>query len=65
MNETVDVGLAIRAARRKNGLSQAQLAELAEISERTLRDIEKGRPGVGFAAVIAVARALGLRIEAR
>lgn len=35
-------GEAVRAARKEMGLSQSELSERAEISERTLRSIEKG-----------------------
>ena len=62
--ETDDVGKTLREVRRENGLTQRQLADLAGVSERTLRDIEKGRGGVSFAAVVEVASVLGLRLEA-
>lgn len=63
--DTVAIGIAIRRARREAGLTQEQLAELAETSVRTLRDIEKGSGGTSIAAVIASANALGLRVAAR
>ena len=56
------LGAALRAARKEAGLSQAQLAELAGVSERTLRDIEKGAASSALSAVIAVASTLGLRV---
>ncbi len=65
MEASKEVGSAIRAARKRHRLTQPQLAELAGISERTVRDIEKGSASVSFAAVIAVAAVLGLRVEAR
>ncbi|MDO9398421.1 MAG: helix-turn-helix transcriptional regulator [Herbiconiux sp.] len=65
MPSAMALGNTLRAARREAGLSQAQLAELAGVSERTLRDIERGRSSVSLAAVLAVANALGLRVEAR
>ncbi|MGD8169157.1 helix-turn-helix domain-containing protein [Herbiconiux sp. P16] len=62
MDDAVAVGAAIRAARKNNLLSQGQLAELAGVSERTVRDIEKGRGSVSFGSVVAAAAVLGLRI---
>lgn len=44
-------------------LTQQQLAEMAEISERTLRDIEKGTGTPSLGTVLTVLGALGLRIE--
>jgi Predicted transcriptional regulators len=58
------VGQAIREARRESGLTQAQLGELVGLSDRTVREIEKGSGGSGFGAVSTAANALGLRITA-
>lgn len=62
MDDLEAVGAVIRRARKDNRLTQLQLAELAAISERTLRDIEKGRPSVALGAVAGVAAVLGLRV---
>lgn len=58
------VGQAIREARRESGLTQTQLGELVGLSDRTVREIEKGTGGSSFGAVSAAANALGLRIAA-
>ena len=50
----------IRTARRRRGFSVALLAERAGVSARTLQRIERGEPGVAFAAVINVLWAMNL-----
>lgn len=62
MSDAVAVGQAIRVARRESGLTQTQLGELVGLSDRTVRDIEKGGGSSSFAAVSAVANVLGLHI---
>lgn len=64
MGEVEDVGRAIRAARKEAGLTQRDLADLAGISERTVRAIETGTGNPALAAVAAAANVLGLRLVA-
>ncbi|MGO9872877.1 MAG: helix-turn-helix transcriptional regulator [Acidimicrobiia bacterium] len=52
------VGRQIRAARVANGVDQAQLASLANVSLATLSNLERGK-GSTLKTVIAVVRALG------
>lgn len=59
----VSVGVAIRDARRHFRLTQLELAELVGVSDRTVRDIEKGRSGPSFSTVLAVAAAVGVHLE--
>lgn len=65
MDDVRAIGAAVRRARREAGLTQAQLAELAETSERTVRDIERGTGSPGLAVVARAAAVVGLRLEAR
>lgn len=58
-----DIGSALRAARRRLGLTQQEVADLAGLSDRTVRDLEKGSSSPSLGAVIAVATVLGLRLE--
>lgn len=53
----------IRAARLRRRLSIALLAAKAGVSPRTLHRIERGEPGVAFAAVINVLWAMNLLPE--
>ncbi|WP_175953896.1 helix-turn-helix transcriptional regulator [Schaalia sp. Marseille-Q2122] len=59
------VGAAIRAARRRLGMTQEELAELIGVSDRTMRSIEQGKTGVSFDSVIRAAQAVGVRWEVR
>ncbi|MDO4791566.1 MAG: helix-turn-helix domain-containing protein, partial [Buchananella hordeovulneris] len=62
-NFTKQIGAAIRAARKHHGLTQRQLADLIELSDRTLRQIENGVPGLSFDSVMRAAYAVGVRVE--
>lgn len=63
MTTATDIGSALRAARRRLGLTQQEVADLAGLSDRTVRDLEKGSSSPSLGAVIAVATVLGLRLE--
>lgn len=63
MDTARELGLTIRDARKHFRLTQTDLAELIGISDRTVRDIEKGRPGVAFSTVLAVAAAVGVHLQ--
>ena len=56
------LGRDIRALRKRNGLTQSELAQAAEISHVTLRRIERGEPSVTSGALAAVLRALGAQL---
>lgn len=62
MDPVTELGAELQRARKQNGLTQEQLAELAGISERTLRSIERGAGNASIEAVLSVANVLGLRI---
>ena len=63
MDELRSIGVAIRAARKQAGLTQKQLAELVELGERTVRDIERGAEGTSIGAVLRTANAVGLSVS--
>lgn len=60
-----EIGRAIAAARKREHLTQGELAALSGISERTLRDIENGTGRTSLGAVLRVLGAAGvsLRLE--
>ncbi|MFD3704749.1 helix-turn-helix domain-containing protein [Nocardia sp. NPDC058658] len=62
MDVLKDIGAKIRAERRRHHLTQEQLAEVADTSTRTVRDIEQGRGSTSIGTVTAVAGALGLTL---
>ncbi len=56
----LELGEKLKERRQKLKLSQPELADLAEVSERLVRDIEKGRTTVQVDKLLAVVEALGL-----
>ncbi|WP_159613286.1 helix-turn-helix transcriptional regulator [Glutamicibacter sp. JC586] len=62
MDSAKELGAELQRARKLNGLTQEQLAELAGISERTLRSIERGGGNPSIEAVLSVVNVLGLRL---
>lgn len=55
----------ISGRRRALGLRQIDLAELAGVSERFVREVEAGKPTVRLDVLTKVLTALGLEIELR
>jgi DNA-binding XRE family transcriptional regulator len=54
----------LRQTRRDRGLTRAELARRAQVSEQTLAKIEQGHStDPGFTVVVAVAASLGLRLD--
>ena len=64
MLDALEIGYAIKDARLEFGLTQAQLAGAAGISERCLWSLELGRsPGVQLDKLLAVFKVLGLDLQ--
>ncbi|MFN2320679.1 MAG: type II toxin-antitoxin system Y4mF family antitoxin [Dermatophilaceae bacterium] len=64
--DVVGLDRATRVARRKDlRLRQRDLAELAGVSERFVRELEAGKPSVRLDAVDKVLAALGLELVLR
>lgn len=57
------IGLAVRNKRREYMLTQAQLAGLVELSDKTVRDIEQGTGNPGLQSTLTVLKTLGLSLE--
>lgn len=60
-----DFGTALREARRRLGLTQRQLALAVGAGERFIVDLERGKATARLGKALAVAAALGLRLELR
>ena len=58
----VDIGQAIRAARKRQGLTLAQCAAANGVSMRFLSELERGKPGASIGAALKIARSLGLQL---
>lgn len=57
-----ELGEAARARRIELGLRQQDLATLAGVSERLIREIEKGKPSLRMDTLLQVLDVLGFRI---
>jgi transcriptional regulator with XRE-family HTH domain len=57
-------GRAIRQARAEAGVSQEELAHLADIDRSYMSSIERGEQNVGLMSMHRVAQALGLPLSA-
>ncbi|HZJ09235.1 MAG TPA: helix-turn-helix transcriptional regulator [Trueperaceae bacterium] len=55
----------LRTRRKELGLTQVELSDIAGVSPRFIHDLENGKGGVRMDLVLAVADALGLRVELR
>lgn len=58
-----EIGRAIAAARKREHLTQDELAALSGISERTLRNIENGTGRTSLETVLRVAGSVGVSIR--
>lgn len=56
------LGLTIEYYRDKLGLTQNELAELSQVSTRTIRELEAGRSNIGIQPLGRLLQALGLTI---
>lgn len=63
MNYMQHLGEIIKYHRKKAGLSQKRLAEIAGIGKTVLFDIEKGKETVQFKSIINVLKALNISIS--
>jgi HTH-type transcriptional regulator/antitoxin HipB len=61
--ELTDLSGVVRDRRLALNLTQVALADLAEVSERLIRDLEVGRPTIRTDKLVAVLTALGLEID--
>ena len=55
-----EIGKTIKARRRLLRITQHDLADIAEVSERTLRDIESGRGNPELTSLMKISQVLGL-----
>ena len=60
---TEQIGAVVRQARLAQGLRQDQLAAAAGVGIRFLVELERGKPTVRLAKVLAVLDALGCRLQ--
>lgn len=59
------IGEHTRRRRRALGLPQRDLADLADVSERFVREVENDKPTLRLDKLVAVLDALGLELDVR
>ena len=57
-----ELGKAIQLRRKSRKISQEDLAEIAGIGQRTLRDIEKGSANPALATLLNICSVLGMKL---
>ncbi|MEJ1156083.1 helix-turn-helix domain-containing protein [Microbacterium marmarense] len=60
-----DIGLALQQARLERGLSQNALAQELGISQRSVSEIESGKPTIYMRKVFDMLRATGVELSAK
>src|SRR6476620_6939452 len=63
LTDAATTGAAIRAARRRRGLTQQAMAQAAGVTRQSIVNLETGRSSPQRATVVAALRVLGLRLE--
>lgn len=58
-----DVGAAVRAARREEGLTQRELAEACGCGTRFISELENGKPTIELGRAIRVLNTLSLDVD--
>jgi|JFJP01.1.fsa_nt_gi HTH-type transcriptional regulator/antitoxin HipB len=63
ITDAAALGLAIRARRKRDGLTLAETAGLTNVGIRFLSELENGKPTVRLDKLLKVVAALGLRLQ--
>ena len=61
-SKTHQIGQLIRAARKEQGLTQVELASLAQVGPRFIGELEKGKQTLAIEKVLQVLDALGIEL---
>lgn len=63
INTTNDLAIIVRHARKKQGLSQTELAGMSGVGRRLISEIERGKPTAQVSKVLLVLNVLGIGLE--
>lgn len=63
IRDAATFGKLIRDARKKQGLTQTQLAGIANTSPRLIGELERGKPTIQLEKALKIAWMLGVNIE--
>lgn len=58
-----DIATVVRSERKRQGATQVELAQMANVGVRFLRDVEDGKPTVQFDKLMRVLTTLGIALE--
>ncbi|QAY74496.1 helix-turn-helix domain-containing protein [Agromyces protaetiae] len=64
LRSPADLGLVIQQARLARGLSQVELAAQLDISQRSISEIESGKPTIYARRIFELMRATGVELSA-
>lgn len=62
MNDLESISKIVKFHRKQSGLSQLELANLADVGKTIIFDIEKGKLSIQYNTLIKVLKALNIRI---
>lgn len=65
ISSVADLGQAVLAARKEQGLTQADISGLAHTGNRFVVDLEKGKPTIQMQKALEVLELLGLELYVR
>jgi len=65
IKSVLELGELLRAHRKRQGITQADLAALSGVGVRFISDLENGKPSVELGRAITVAEAVGLEFHIR
>jgi len=64
IKDAKDIGELVRRRRHELGLTQTEVAEVANVNLRFLSELERGKPTARFETVMRVLATLGIELEA-
>jgi HTH-type transcriptional regulator/antitoxin HipB len=65
VEETADLGMLVREARKAMRLTQQEFADLAGVGRRFVSELEGGKASLEFGKVLGVCKAAGIDLLAR
>ena len=63
MFDSKQIGKVVRSHRKKSGLTQKELSQLAGVGKTAVFDIEKGKPSIRFNTLLKVLDTLNIKLE--
>lgn len=60
-----EIAVIVRTERKRQGATQIELSQMANVGIRFLRDVEDGKPSVHFDKLMRVLSTLGISVDIR